>query len=170
MNQEKIFNFTVDRDNLLIKVERSFNASVDLVWSAWTESELLDQWWGPKPFMAETKFMDFSVGGRWLYAMVGPQGVVAWNVTYFTQIDLQKSFTYRSIFCDANGNVKPGTTGSDWINSFDEKNGITLVTNDIRVDSLEHLEAHIKMGFKEGYTAGLDQLDGLMARLQKNGA
>jgi PhnB protein len=169
VNQEKIFNFTVDRDNLLIKVMRSFDAPLDLVWSAWTEAELLDQWWGPKPFRAETKFMDFSVGGRWLYAMVGPEGVVAWNVKYFSQIVPQKSFTYRSIFCDENGKVKPGTTGSDWINSFAESKGITMVTNDIRVDSLEHLEAHIKMGFKEGYTAGLDQLDELLALLTQKG-
>jgi uncharacterized protein YndB with AHSA1/START domain len=170
MNQEKIFNFTVDRDNLLIKVERSFGAPLDLVWSAWTEAELLDQWWGPKPFKAETKSMDFSVGGRWLYAMVGPQGVVGWNVKSFSKIVPRKSFTYRSSFCDESGNVNPGTTGSDWVNSFAESKGITMVTNDIRVDSLEHLEAHIKMGFKEGYTAGLDQLDGLLARIRKNGA
>jgi hypothetical protein len=44
-----------------------------------------------------------------------------------------------------------------------------MVTNDIRVDSLEHLEAHIKMGFKEGYTVGLDQLEELLANLRKKG-
>jgi hypothetical protein len=65
--------------------------------------------------------------------------------------------------------VKPETTGSDWTLSFVERNGVTLVTSDIRVDSLAHLEAQVKMGFKEGYTAGLNQLDALLARLTGKG-
>lgn len=169
MNPEKIFNFTVDKDNLTVKVERSFDAPLDLVWSAWTEAELLDQWWGPKPFRAETKSMDFSEGGRWLYAMVGPQGERHWALKEFTKIVPRKGFTYRSVFCDENGKVNPATTSSMWINTFAESEGITLVTNDIRCESLAHLEAQIKMGFKEGYTMGLDQLEELLARIRKAG-
>ncbi len=55
-----------------ITVTRHFDASPELVWRAWTESELLDQWWAPQPWKAETKFLSFKVGGYWLYAMVGP--------------------------------------------------------------------------------------------------
>src|SRR6185295_7918819 len=148
MNSEKIFNFTVDKDNLVVKVERSFDAPLDMVWSAWTEAELLDQWWAPKPFKAETKSMDFSEGGRWLYAMVGPEGQRHWGLNNFSAIVPRKSFTYRSLFCDENGTVKPETTGSTWVNSFVETKGVTLVTNDVLCDSLGHLEAQIKMGFK----------------------
>lgn len=169
MSLEKIFNFTVDKENLTVKVERSFDAPLDMVWSAWTEAEILDQWWAPKPWKAETKSMDFSEGGRWLYAMVGTQGERMWNLKDFKTISPRKSFTYLSFFCDENGKVNPGTTGSTWANSFAEKNGITLVTNDITVPSLEHLEAQIKRGFKDGYSVGLGQLDELLARLTKKG-
>lgn len=170
MSQGKIFNFTVDRDNLVVRVERSFDAPLDLVWSAWTEAEILDQWWAPQPFKAETKIMDFREGGRWLYAMVSTQGErIGWNVKDFSTIAPRKGFTYRSYFCDENGNAPAGTTGSTWVNSFAENRGVTLVTNDIHVDSLAHLEAQIKMGFKEGYMAGLDQLEELLARLTKKG-
>jgi PhnB protein len=169
MNTEKIFNFTADKENLTVKVERSFDAPLDLVWAAWTEAELLDQWWGPKPFRAETKSMDFSEGGRWLYAMVSPEGQKHWGLKNFLKIAPRKSFTYQSIFCDENGNVNPATTASTWINSFAESKGVTVVTNDIRCQTLEHMEAQIKMGFKEGYAAGLDQLDELLGRLTKKG-
>ncbi len=167
MNQEKIFNFTIDKDNLTVTVKRSFDAPLALVWSAWTEAELLEQWWAPKPWWAETKSMDFSEGGQWLYAMVSPEGQKFWGLKNFSKITPQKNFVYRSYFCDENGNVKPETTGSTWNNSFTEKNGITLVTNNISCDSIEHLEAQIKMGFKEGYVACLDQLEELVARLTK---
>jgi uncharacterized protein YndB with AHSA1/START domain len=168
MSLEKIFNFTVDRDNLVVKIERSFDAPLDLVWSAWTEAEILDQWWAPQPYKAETKIMDFREGGRWLYAMVSPQGErVGWNSKDFSTIAPRKGFTYRSYFCDENGVAPAGMTGSTWVNSFTESNGVTLVTNNVHVDSLAHLEAQIKMGFKEGYTMGLDQLEKLLAQLAK---
>lgn len=165
----RIFNFTVDKDSLTVTIERSFDAPVDLVWKAWTEPELLDQWWGPKPCRAETKSMDFSVGGKWHYAMVLPEGNRIWDTKSFLKIDPKKSFTYRSAFSDEHGNVSPETGSSVWTNTFTEKDGGTLVTNVIVNESLERMEKMIEMGFKEGYTAGLDQLEELVARLQKKG-
>ncbi len=167
MSSEKIFNFVVDKDNLRVTIERSFDAPRDLVWAAWTEAELLDQWWGPKPCRAETKSMDFSEGGRWLYAMVIPGVGKKWDSKSFLKIDPKDSFTYRSAFCDENGIVAPETKSSVWVNSFTERDGVTVVTNVITNDSLERLELMIQMGFKEGYTAGLDQLEELLADLQK---
>jgi len=167
MNSENIFNFVVDKENLAIKVERSFDAPLDLVWSAWTEAEILDQWWAPNPWKAETKSMDFSEGGRWLYAMVGPEGEKHWDLKKFSTIVPRISFTYRSVFCDENGTVNPAASGSTWVNSFAENKGVTLVTNNIQCDSLAHLEAHIKMGFKEGFTMGLNNLEEWLASKKK---
>jgi uncharacterized protein YndB with AHSA1/START domain len=169
MSTEKIFNFIVDKENLIITVERSYDAPVDLVWKAWTEAEFLGQWWAPKPWKAITKDMDFREGGRWLYAMTSPEGQQHWDLKTFMKITPGKSFTYRSTFSDENGIVKPETQGSIWENTFTEHNGGTMVTNHIQVPSLEHLEAHIKMGFKEGYTMGLDQLEDVLASLQSKG-
>ena len=44
-----------DVDNKKMTITRSFDAPVSDVWRAWTESKLLDQWWAPKPWKAETK-------------------------------------------------------------------------------------------------------------------
>jgi uncharacterized protein YndB with AHSA1/START domain len=167
MNKE--IKFTIDKENLTVTVERFFDAPLEMVWAAWTEAELLDQWWAPKPYRAETKEMEFIEGGRWLYAMVSPEGAKRWGMKEFKSIVPRKNFTYRSIFCDENGNVPPGTTSSMWANSFSESGGATLVKNDIRCESLAHLEAQVKMGFKEGYTACLANLDELVARLQAKG-
>lgn len=167
MSFGKIFNFVIDKENLTVTVERSFDAPVELVWRAWTEADLLARWWAPRPWLAVTKEMDFRVGGRWLYAMTGPEGQKHWDLKVFLKIDPQRSFAYRSTFCDENGNVAPGTQGSTWENTFTEKDGGTLVTNVIRSESLEHLEAHIRMGFKEGYTMGLDQLEEVLGEMKK---
>jgi len=67
-----LFDFTVDKDTATIYVTREFAADLDLVWEAFTKSEILEQWMGPKPWRVQTKEMDFREGGRWLYAMVSP--------------------------------------------------------------------------------------------------
>ncbi len=36
--------------NKQLKITRDFDAPVKQVWNAWTQSELLDQWWAPKPW------------------------------------------------------------------------------------------------------------------------
>jgi PhnB protein len=167
MNKE--IRFTIDKEKLTVKVERAFDAPADLVWSAWTESDLLNQWWGPSPCRVETKSMDFSEGGKWLYAMVLPEGQKFWGSMTYSKINPKKGFFFRSLFCDENGVVAPGTTGSNWTNSFVETDGVTVVTNDIVCDSLAHLEAQVNRGFKEGYSAGLSQLEELLARLAKKG-
>jgi uncharacterized protein YndB with AHSA1/START domain len=82
MNSNLLFNFTVKEDASTILVTREFNLKLNLVWSAFTEPAILDQWWAPKPYRTETKSMAFSVGGTWLYAMVAPTGEKA-SLTIF---------------------------------------------------------------------------------------
>jgi len=74
MNKTILFDFSVDKDNKQINVDRSFLAPRDLVWAAWTNPEILDQWWAPKPWQNETISMDCRSGGMWHYCMNGPEG------------------------------------------------------------------------------------------------
>jgi uncharacterized protein YndB with AHSA1/START domain len=48
-------NFVVDKQNNKVKVTREFAAPLSKVWAAWTQSELLDQWWAPKPWKAKQR-------------------------------------------------------------------------------------------------------------------
>jgi uncharacterized protein YndB with AHSA1/START domain len=111
-------NFSVDKENKKIKVEREFAAPISKVWAAWTESLLLEQWWAPKPWRAETKTMDFRVGGFWLYAMVGPNDEKHWARVDFTKIDVNKYFEAADTFCDENGIANSDLPGMDWRNEF----------------------------------------------------
>lgn len=59
MKNNLLMNFSVDRGNVRILVEKEFAAPLALVWRSWIDSTLLDQWWAPKPWRAKTKSMDF---------------------------------------------------------------------------------------------------------------
>ncbi len=159
MKSSLTMNFSVDKENRTINVQREFAAPVDKVWAAWTESELLDQWWAPKPWKARTKTMDFSDGGHWLYAMVGPEGEENWCRADFKSISSLKSFHAAQNFCDEKGNINKEFPTAYWTNEFNQTGSSTMVTIAIRYETVEDLEKYIELGFKEGFTAAMENLD-----------
>lgn len=163
MNKAILFNFEVDKPNNQILVDRSFNAPLDLVWSAWTEAEILDQWWAPKPWKAESLHMDFREGGYWLYAMVGPEGERHYSRADYMAIVPHRAFTAVDGFCDKDGNPNNDLPSNTWENTFEDRGDATLVHIRLTFDSLEDLEKIIEMGFREGFTAGLENLDQYIA-------
>lgn len=156
--------YTTDLDNKKIKVVREFDAPVELVWRAWTESALLDQWWAPKPWQAHTKSMDFREGGRWLYFMEGPDGTRHYCRADYDKIVPNKSYTGLDAFCDENGQIDTEMPRMHWSCVFNKAGDATKVEVDITFDSVEHLEKTIEMGFKEGFAAAHQNLDELLAR------
>jgi uncharacterized protein YndB with AHSA1/START domain len=167
MNHNLAFDFSVDKENKTITVKREFAAEVSLVWDAYTKSEMLDQWWAPKPWKARTKTMDFREGGHWIYAMVGPQGEEHWARADYKQIIRHKKFTGLDAFADADGNVNKDMPQSKWEVSFTPKGEKTLVEFVITYGDLAQLETTLQMGFKEGLTMAMEGLDELLASRKK---
>ena len=164
MKTSLMMNFSVDKENKKIKVEREFAAPLSKVWAAWTEPKLLDQWWAPHPWKARTKTMDFKEGGHWLYAMVGPDNAEHWARADYKNITLLKSFSGRDAFADEKGNVNRELPSSVWKTTFIDRSDSTLVNVEITYDTLTDLEKYIEMGFKEGFTAALENLDKLLPK------
>lgn len=162
MKTSVVMDFKVDRDTKTIHVSREFAASVSKVWAAWTEKQLLDQWWAPKPWVAKTKSMNFSEGGHWLYAMVGPEGTQEWCRVDFQSIEPLKNFAGKSSFCDQEGNTTNTFPSSFWKNEFVESEDATVVNINISFKELADLDKYIEMGFKEGFTAAMENLDKLL--------
>ena len=165
MNNNLRFDFTVDKSAKSVYITREFNAELSLVWDAFTRQEILDQWWAPEPYISKTKSMDFKVGGRRFYAMVSPDGQENWQIQDYTSISPKTNFKYFSVFADKDEN--PHLPGSNWDLSFSEQDGITRVSITIYNDSLERMEMMIEMGFKEGITMTLNELENLLLKLKK---
>lgn len=162
MKSSLMMDFSVDKENKKIAVKREFAAGVDRVWSAWTTSELLDQWWAPRPWKAVTKHMDFTEGGYWLYAMTGPEGEEHWSRADYKKVVPNSEFVGLTYFCDANGKPNPVTAGSTWDVKFKGENDSTMVDITLSFDKLEDLEMIIQMGFEGGFKMGLSNLDELL--------
>ena len=161
LNKETIY--TKDLDNKKIKVVREFDAPVEKVWSAWTERELLDQWWAPRPWKAITQSMDFRNGGTWLYYMEGPDGSRHYCRADYSSIVPNKSYKGLDAFCDEKGNINTDFPRMNWQVDFKKADDATRVDVEISFASVEDLEKIIEMGFKEGFAAAHNNLDELLA-------
>ena len=160
-----LFDFIVDKSTKTVFINREFDADLSLVWDAFTKQEILDQWWAPKPWASKTKYMNFEVGGRRFYAMVSPEGQERWSVQKYLSISPKTNFKLLNAFADENEN--PELPGSEWDLNFSEENGTTKVSFTIYNESLARLEKMIEMGFKEGFTMTLKNLEDLLTTLSQ---
>ena len=159
MNNNLNFDFTVNKQNNTVNVKREFNAELALVWEAWTNPEILDLWWAPKPYTTKTKKMDFREGGNWLYAMIGPNNEIHWCKADYKKIDPERSYSYTDNFCDENGQVTEKFPNSFWTNVFNANQETTTVNITIQYENLAALEKVIEVGFKEGFLKAMENLD-----------
>lgn len=164
MNTTSVFDFTVDKSTKTVSITMDFDAELSLVWDAFTKPEILDQWYAPQPFQSKTKHMDFKVGGRRFYAMVGPDGTERWAIQKYISITPKTNFKMFNVFADKDENPQP--PGSDWDLNFSEYDGTTKVSISIYNESLERMESLLE-GFKLGMKATLENLRNLLATLSK---
>jgi uncharacterized protein YndB with AHSA1/START domain len=148
-----------DLANKKITVKRQFDAAPQKVWDAWTKSEILDLWWAPKPWKAETKKLDFKVGGSWLYAMVGPKNETHWGRLDYTKIDSPKSFDGTDSFADENGVKSSEMPQTNWHVEFNKAGSGTEIVVNLTATKPDTLEKLLEMGFEEGFKMGLDNLE-----------
>jgi hypothetical protein len=75
----------------LFTISRTFDAPRSLVWQAWTDSEQLAQWWGPKGCKLRVDRLDFRPGGVFIYAMEFQPGQEMWADLFIVTSLLPKS-------------------------------------------------------------------------------
>ncbi|WP_229738476.1 SRPBCC family protein [Parapedobacter pyrenivorans] len=161
-----MFDFSIDRENRTIRITREFDASLELVWQAWTMPQLLDQWCAPNPYRTETKTLDFQEGGFWHYAIVSPEGNKHWSRYDYKKIEPQKSITELRAFSDENGRVNPDFPRTECTLIFSETDGKTRVKITEKYKSPEMFEKMATTSHKKGFSSHLKNLDDLLLTLK----
>ena len=157
MSRQTIIKKDLTKKKLIIT--REFAAPLGLVWRAWTEPELLAEWWAPKPWKAVTLSMDFRVGGFWSYYMEGPSGEKHFCRADYTSITTNKNYQGLDAFCDEKGTIIKDLPSTKWDVSFTEIASGTLVIVENTFEELAQMEKIIEMGFEQGFTMAHDNLD-----------
>ena len=167
MQNNLVFDFTVDKATNTVFISREFAAQLSLVWDAFTKPEILDQWGAPEPWATQTISMDFRVGGRRFYKMISPEGQEYFSVQDFTSISPKANFKYISGMSDKDENINPEFYGAKNYLDFSESNGITTFRMSIKYKDLATLEMMANDRFKQGFTMTLNYLDELLKTLSK---
>ena len=162
INKETVY--TKDLANKKVKVTREFDAPVEQVWKAWTEPELLGQWWAPKPWKAVTQSMDFRPGGTWFYYMQGPDNERHYCKLDYETITPNKFYSGVDAFCDEKGNVLTDMPSTHWNITFNQSGNATKVEVELNFASEAELERLIEMGFREGFASAHNNLDEVLAK------
>lgn len=89
------------RDLVLARV---FDAPVEQVWRAWTDPQLVMQWWGPEGFTSPSAKMDFREGGTSLVCMSSPQFGDQYSTWQYGKIVPRKRIEFIHNLADKNGN------------------------------------------------------------------
>src|SRR5215471_8905216 len=115
-------------------ISRTFDAPLDRVWKAWTVSEELEKWFGPKGFKLEIATLDFRPGGTFHYSMVSPEGFKMWGKFVYREIVPQQRLVLINSFSDENGGLTRHPMSPTWPlemlsrTEFTEENGKTTIT------------------------------------------
>jgi uncharacterized protein YndB with AHSA1/START domain len=99
----------------ILVVNRIIEAPVKLVWAAWTESELVKRWWGPKNYTSPECRIDLRVGGKYLFTMRAPAewgGEDSYTAGEYLRIVPLERLEFTESISDKNGvPLQPGAPG-----------------------------------------------------------
>jgi len=127
----------MNKSNNELIITRVFDAPRERVWKAWTDSEMLKRWWGPKGFSSPVAKFDLKVGGKYLNCMRSPEGKDYWSTGVYRKIMEPEQLIMTDSFADQEGNVVPAThygLGADFPLEmqisvmFEEQTGRTKLT------------------------------------------
>jgi len=94
----------LDSDPRSIAGVRVYDAPRALVFSVWTDSKHLAQWWGPDGFTTTTSKFEFRPGGVWRFVLHGPDGRDYQNRVLFEEIVPDERIVYSH---DGGEDVEP---------------------------------------------------------------
>lgn len=169
LKQDQDLNKPRFPDSLPIEITRIFHAPIDLVWKAWSSPDMIKQWWGPEGFSCPEAKIDFRAGGKYNFAMLGPDHKTNWSGGEIKEIVPYEKIVYTDRFTDQDGKpVDPSVYGmpGDW----PKENFVTVTfeefgDNETRMTLLhEGIPKQLHDDCVQGWESSLDKFQKLVER------
>ena len=160
-------NFTPD-PALDLVLERTIAVPPERVWDAWTQPELLMQWFTPAPWKTVAAELDVRPGGGCVTTMESPEGERYPNAGCYLQVEPNRLLVFTSVMTEdfrptapSNGAGDLGFTARIEIEpASDGGTHYRAIAMHAHEDTCQQ---HADMGFAEGWGAALDQLVALLS-------
>ncbi|MES5096954.1 SRPBCC family protein [Agrobacterium sp. BA1120] len=143
---------------------REFDAPREKLYRAWSDPDLLKQWFCPKPWGVSHAELDLRAGGSSFIIMNGPDGEVVENRGVYLEVIPNEKLVFTDAYTSAWVPAeKPFMTGIVLFEDLGD--GRTKYTAIARHWTEDDKKAHEAMGFHEGWGMAADQLAALVATL-----
>jgi uncharacterized protein YndB with AHSA1/START domain len=151
---------SADRELMLTRL---IDAPREKVYRAWTDANLLKQWFAPLPYTTPVAELDVRPGGANLIVMRGPDGKDMANRGVYLDVVPNERLVFTDAYTKAwEPSEKPFMTV---VLAFGDEGGKTRYTARVRHWTVADREVHEKMGFHQGWGICADQLTALVAKL-----
>ena len=141
-----------------IVTEPIFDAPRERVFQAFTDPELIPQWWGRREDKTTVDKLDVREGGDWRFLTDGPDGTTAFGGTYRV-IDppekVEQTFEWEGM---------PGHVVIETATFEDLGDGRTKVSTRSRFDATEERDGMLASGMEIGMGESYERLDELLAK------
>lgn len=145
--------FTIPPNTHYIIMKRRFNAPRERVFEAYTDPELIPQWWGPRKYKTRVDQMEVKKGGLWRYVNIGQSGEeFAFNGVYH-EITAPERLINTFEFEGAPGNVGLIVT------HFEAHGNETLLVEKSIYPSVEDRDGMAASGMQEGASETMDRFE-----------
>jgi uncharacterized protein YndB with AHSA1/START domain len=145
-------------DEREIRVERLFDAPPERVFAAYTDPELIPQWWGPHGTTTTVEELDARKGGRWQFRSQGSDGSEIVFRGYFREVEaptrISQTFEWDGM---------PGYVSVETV-TFEPVGEQTLAVSTSIFHSGEERDGMIGSGMEKGMNETFERLDTLLAR------
>jgi len=152
----------VPQDLVISRIVRAPRAAL---WRAWTDPDLLKEWWCPKPWTTEVRAFDLRPGGAFYTFMRGPDGGTSDNPGSFLEVVPQARIVFTSMLTAGWRPAVPWLGFTAIITMADEGGHTRYVATVMHPDQAT-AERHDKMGFFDGWNTCIDQLEAFAAQLR----
>jgi uncharacterized protein YndB with AHSA1/START domain len=139
-----------------IRIERIFNAPRARVWQAFTDQELVAQWWGRGNKLVIER-MEVKRGGHWRFVEHGPDGVHGFEGRYrevTPQERIVQTFEWDGM---------PGHVAVETMVLQDLGDGRTKIITTSLFHTTEERDGMLQSGMEQGLNASYAALDKLLA-------
>ena len=150
---------TTEGRDLILK--RTFNASPEKVFKAWTDPASLKLWFAPLPWTVSKAEADVRPGGTNLIVMRSPEGQEFPGNGVYLEVIKNQRLVFTNAFSKAwePSEEKPLMVVEL---TFEQQGNNTNYTARVRHWTIADREAHEKMGFHEGWVTCAEQLAALV--------
>ena len=146
-----------------ILITREFAAPKHLVYRAFTEPDLVRQWWTAKRGEMKTCEIDLRVGGKWRYVMETPDGMEVGFHGEYREIEPHERIVSTEIF----EGMPEGVAEEASVNTatFTEEDGRTTLEILVQHSNKQFRDMHVESGMEDGLQDALDLLEEIAVSL-----